>query len=90
MFPEKYSICFNRSFSETVMKCDFKKRILINCKIETIEVKENEPSYFDTYDWIEFLKVCQQFIQCLNHSYTISACILNKFSCHSNYVRKNH
>jgi len=56
MFPVKYSKCFNQSFGETVIKCDFEKRLQINCKIETVELKENEFSYFDTYDWIEFSK----------------------------------
>ena len=36
-FPNKYSICFNNSFKETVIKCNFAKRLQTNCKIFSID-----------------------------------------------------
>ncbi len=51
----KYEHCINKSFKETIRKCDFKQRLSL-CNIKRVRKNNETKVYFYMTDWETFSK----------------------------------
>ena len=76
IFENRFSICVNSSFNESLLQCDFYKRLEI-CQIKQID-RNKDDFIFYVYDWIQMKNIIQTvFPKYINLVFSVLGIIVN-------------